>query len=189
MVGAGEFLKQVKRESLISASERYEFNEEGHIVNIHSYYIPLKKIFIKYFMREISKQELIVFTASCIVLLALGIDIMLPAFGEVRRHFGLPQDSILTSNIVAFFFMGQITQIFFGYLTDRIGRLPVIRLGILFYIICGVAVVYAPIIELMFLFRFLAGVGAAAVVMTAVASVRDRFAGDDMAKIMSFVFS
>jgi DHA1 family bicyclomycin/chloramphenicol resistance-like MFS transporter len=35
----------------------------------------------------------------------------------------------------------------------------------------------------------LAGIGAAAVVMTAIASVRDRYVGDEMAKIMSFVFS
>ena len=140
-------------------------------------------------MQDISKQEFIVFTASSMVLLALGIDIMLPAFAEVRKHFGIAPDSIMTSNIVAFFFMGQITQIFFGYLTDRFGRIPIIRTGIIIYILSGIAAVYAPVIELMFLFRFLAGVGAAAVVMTAIASVRDRYAGDDMAKIMSFVFT
>jgi DHA1 family bicyclomycin/chloramphenicol resistance-like MFS transporter len=140
-------------------------------------------------MQDISKQEFIVFTASAMVLLALGIDIMLPAFAEVRKHYGLSPNSILTSNIVAFFFMGQITQIFFGYLTDKLGRIPIIRTGIIIYIISGIAAVYAPVIELMFLFRFLAGVGAAAVVMTAIASVRDRYVGDDMAKIMSFVFT
>lgn len=141
------------------------------------------------YMQDISKQEFIVFTASAMVLLALGIDIMLPAFAEVRKHYGLAPNSILTSNIVAFFFMGQITQIFFGYLTDKLGRIPIIRTGIIIYILSGIAAVYAPVIELMFLFRFLAGVGAAAVVMTAIASVRDRYAGDDMAKIMSFVFT
>lgn len=141
------------------------------------------------YMQDISKQEFIVFTASSMVLLALGIDIMLPAFAEVRKHFGIAPDSIMTSNIVAFFFMGQITQIFFGYLTDRFGRIPIIRTGIIIYILSGIAAVYAPVIELMFLFRFLAGVGAAAVVMTAIASVRDRYAGDEMAKIMSFVFT
>ncbi|HPN70520.1 MAG TPA: MFS transporter, partial [Saprospiraceae bacterium] len=140
-------------------------------------------------MQTISKQEVILFTASSMVLLALGIDIMLPAFTEVRKHFGIASDSIITTNIVAFFFMGQITQIFFGYLTDRFGRISIIRLGIVLYILSGIAVVYAPVIELMLFFRFIAGVGAAAVVMTAIASVRDRYAGDEMAKIMSFVFT
>lgn len=140
-------------------------------------------------MQDISKRELIVFTASAIVLLALGIDIMLPAFGDVRTHFGLAADSIATTNIVAFFFMGQITQIYFGYLTDKLGRIPIIRAGIIIYIVCGILVVCAPAVEWMFVFRFFAGVGAAAVVMTSVASVRDRYAGNDMANIMSFVFS
>jgi MFS transporter, DHA1 family, multidrug resistance protein len=140
-------------------------------------------------VQDISKQEFIVFTASSMVLLALGIDIMLLAFGEVRKHYGIPPESILTTNIVSFFFMGQITQIFFGYLTDRLGRIPIIRVGILLYIVSGIAVVFSPVIELMFFFRFLAGAGAAAVVMTSIAGVRDRYSGDDMAKIMSFVFT
>ncbi len=140
-------------------------------------------------MQAISKQEVILFTASSMVLLALGIDIMLPAFTEVRKHFGIVSESIITTNIVAFFFMGQVTQIFFGYLTDRLGRIPIIRLGVVLYIVSGIAVVYSPLIEWMLFFRFIAGVGAAAVVMTTIASVRDRYAGDEMARIMSFVFT
>src|SRR5207342_1061632 len=37
--------------------------------------------------------------------------------------------------------------------------------------------------------RFVAGVGASAVFMTTIAGVRDRFVGDEMARIMSLIFT
>jgi len=123
------------------------------------------------------------------VLTALGIDIMLPAFSDVRKHFGIITQTSQTANIVTFFFMGQITQIFFGYLTDRLGRLPILRAGVILYIFSGIGVVLSPNLPLVFLFRFMAGMGAAAVFMTSIACVRDRFSGDEMAKTMSFVLA
>jgi MFS transporter, DHA1 family, multidrug resistance protein len=57
------------------------------------------------------------------------------------------------------------------------------------YIIGGVAAAFAPGIEFMLASRFVAGMGASAVFMTTLASVRDRFAGDEMARIMSLVFT
>ena len=136
-----------------------------------------------------SNREYIFFTASCMILTALGIDIMLPAFAELRRHFSLESNSTATANLISYFFMGQITQIFFGYLTDRKGRLPILRLGAIIYILCGFATIFVPSLNWMFTFRFFSGMGAAAVFMTSIASVRDRFSGDDMASAMSFALT
>ena len=52
--------------------------------------------------------EFIALSACTMTLTALGIDIMLPAFGEVRKHFGLSPDSTDTAQIISFFFMGQV---------------------------------------------------------------------------------
>jgi MFS transporter, DHA1 family, multidrug resistance protein len=123
------------------------------------------------------------------ILTALGIDIMLPAFAELRKHFSLDSNSTATANLISYFFMGQITQIFFGYLTDRKGRLPILRLGAIIYIACGFAPIFVPSLNWMFALRFLSGMGAAAVFMTSIASVRDRFSGDDMARVMSFTLT
>lgn len=122
-------------------------------------------------------------------LTALGIDIMLPAFGQVREYFNLPPGSTVTAQIIAFFFMGQIAQIIFGTLSDRYGRVAILRIGFPLYIIGGLAAAFAPSIELILAARFVAGVGASAVFTTTLAGVRDRFVGDEMARIMSLVFS
>ncbi len=134
-------------------------------------------------------KEIIAFTSCSMVLTALGIDIMLPAFAELRRHFSIIEETAQTDKLISYFFMGQITQIIFGYLTDKMGRLPILRFGVILYIACGFATVYAPTIEWMFVLRFVSGMGAAAVLMTSIASVRDRYSGDEMARIMSLVLA
>lgn len=133
--------------------------------------------------------EFIALSASIMMLTALGIDIMLPVFSEVHRHFGLETESNATAHIVTFFFLGQVAQIIFGALSDRFGRLAILRIGFPLYIIGGVAAAFAPTLATMFTARFIAGVGASAVFMTTIASVRDRFAGDDMARILSLIFT
>lgn len=133
--------------------------------------------------------EFIALSACTMMLTALGIDIMLPAFAELRRHFGLRPGSTVTAQIIGFFFMGQIAQIIFGALSDRFGRLPILRVGFPLYIIGGIAATFAPSLALMYAARFVAGMGASAVFMTTIAGVRDRFVGDQMARTMSLIFT
>lgn len=133
--------------------------------------------------------EFIALSASTMVLTALGIDIMLPALSDVRKHFGLAENSTQTAYIIVFFFMGQVAQLLFGILSDRFGRLPILRVGFPLYIAGGIAATFAPTLQLMFVARFVAGMGASAVFMTTIAGVRDRFAGDRMAHMMSLIFT
>lgn len=133
--------------------------------------------------------EFIALSACTMMLTALGIDIMLPAFGALRQHFGLSTHSTETAKIISFFFMGQIAQIVFGILSDRFGRLSILRVGFPLYIIGGIFAAFAPSLGLMLAARFIAGMGASAVFMTTIAGVRDRFVGDQMARTMSLVFT
>lgn len=138
---------------------------------------------------KMKQAEFIALSACTMTLTALGIDIMLPVFAEIREHFGLSPDSTAPAQIIAFFFMGQFAQIIFGTLSDRFGRLPILRVGFPLYIIGGLAATFAPTFELILAARFMAGMGASAVFMTTIAGVRDRFVGDQMARIMSLVLT
>ncbi|WP_423149716.1 MFS transporter [Rubrolithibacter danxiaensis] len=138
---------------------------------------------------KIKSKEFIALSACTMMLTALGIDIMLPVFGELRLYFGLKPESTATANIVGFFFIGQIAQLVFGLLSDRFGRLRILWTGFPLYIIGGIAAAFAPSLNIMYAARFVAGMGASAVFSTTVASVRDRFVGDQMAHIMSLIFT
>lgn len=83
----------------------------------------------------IRSSEFIALSACTMTLSALGVDIMLPVFSELRKYFGLGHNSPSTADIVTFFFLGQVTQFIFGISSDRFGRLPVLRVGFPLYII------------------------------------------------------
>jgi MFS transporter, DHA1 family, multidrug resistance protein len=138
---------------------------------------------------KMKRGEFISLSACSMMLTALGIDIMLPAFAELRHQFGLPPESTDAAKIISFFFMGQIVQIIFGTFSDRFGRLSIIRVGFPLYIIGGLAAAFAPTLGLMLAARFVCGMGASAVFTTTIAGVRDRFVGNEMARIMSLIFS
>jgi DHA1 family bicyclomycin/chloramphenicol resistance-like MFS transporter len=138
---------------------------------------------------KMKPAEFIALSACTMTLTALGIDIMLPAFAALREHFGLGPESTATSQVITFFFLGQIAQLIFGILSDRFGRLAILRIGFPLYIIGGIAAAISPSLELMLAARFVAGMGASAVLMATIAGVRDRFVGDQMARIMSLVLT
>jgi MFS transporter, DHA1 family, multidrug resistance protein len=138
---------------------------------------------------KMKPAEFIALSACTMTLTALGIDIMLPVFSELRKYFGLRPESTATAQIIGFFFMGQIAQIIFGVLSDRFGRLAILRVGFLLYIIGGIAAAFSAHLEYMLAARFVAGMGASAVFMTTIAGVRDRFVGNQMARIMSLIFT
>ena len=140
-------------------------------------------------MKSIKSSEFIALSAFTMTLTALGIDIMLPVFGELRKYFGLGHDSTATADIITFFFMGQVAQFIFGILSDHYGRLPILRVGFPLYIIGGVAAAFAPSLPMIYAARFLAGMGASALFTTTIAGVRDRFVGDQMAHVMSLIFT
>lgn len=77
---------------------------------------------------------------------------------------------------LAVFFIGYpIGQLFWGPVSDRIGRKPAILIGSLFYVLASILCALAWNIEVLVLGRFLQALGAAAGVVNALAIVRDRF--------------
>jgi MFS transporter, DHA1 family, multidrug resistance protein len=138
---------------------------------------------------HMTRAEFIALSASMMILTALGIDIMLPAFGDVRRAFHLSPDSTETSLIIAAFFLGQVAQIVFGTVSDSWGRLAIMRVGFPLYIAGGLAGAMAPDLPTIYVARFVQGMGAAALFMITIACVRDRFSGDEMARTMSLVLT
>lgn len=135
------------------------------------------------------KPEFITLSACSMVLTALGIDIMLPALGHVRDHFKLGAESTAASLVITCFFMGQVGQLIFGLLSDRLGRLAVLRIGFPLYILGGLLAAFSPSLQGVLMGRFVAGVGASAIFTTTIAGVRDRYQGDQMAGIMSLILT
>ena len=135
---------------------------------------------------EIGRRELIALLAMTTALTALGIDLMLPAFADIRVDLGLDPGSTAVTGLVTAYFVGLgLGTIFYGPLADHRGRRFAMRLGLWIYIGGAVLASVAPNLPLLFVARMLWGIGAAGPRVVALAVVRDRFDGDDMSKTMS----
>lgn len=138
----------------------------------------------------VGPRELVVLISSLMALMALGIDLMLPGFDDIREAFDLGEGSNQVGQVITFYFFGlAVAQLLFGPLADRYGRKPVLYFGIGVYIAGAAASALAPSFGFLLAARVLWGIGAAAARVVATAIIRDRFVGDQMARAMSQVMA
>jgi DHA1 family bicyclomycin/chloramphenicol resistance-like MFS transporter len=128
--------------------------------------------------------------ASCVAMAALSIDLLLPAFADIREEYGLAADSSEPARLVTAFFIGlAFGQIVYGPMSDRYGRKPLMYAGLTIYVIGAVAAVFMPTFGGLVACRVLWGFGAAAPRSLALAIVRDSYEGEQMARTMSSVMA
>jgi DHA1 family bicyclomycin/chloramphenicol resistance-like MFS transporter len=140
--------------------------------------------------RTIGRRELIGLLAMMMAVTALSVDLMLPAFGEIRAEFGLGPDSTALAGLVTTYLLGlAFAQVFHGVLADRFGRRPIIYTGLAIYIVGAAASALAPTLGWLLAARFLWGIGAAAPRVITLSVVRDTHEGEQMAKVMSFIMA
>lgn len=125
--------------------------------------------------------------AVLISLVALSIDAMLPALPAIGRDLGTTDPNQPQLVLTALFLGLSVGQMFYGPLSDSIGRKPAVYIGLLLFIAgCGLSVA-ATNFETMLAGRVLQGLGAAGPRVVTVALVRDLFQGRAMARTMSFI--
>ena len=138
----------------------------------------------------VGARELVVLISSVMALMAVGLDLVLPGFDEIRDAFDLGEGSNRTGQIITFYFFGMAAaQLVWGPLADRYGRKPVLYAGITIYMIGAAASALAPSFEALLGARVIWGVGAAGARVVATAIIRDRFVGERMAKAMSQIMA
>ena len=131
--------------------------------------------------------ELVCIVAGLMALNALAIDIMLPALSDMQAYFQLSNENAQQRVVVVYVVGLGLSQLFYGPLTDRFGRKPVLGWALLVYIIAALACLIAPSFELLLLARFIQGASAGATRVVATTIIRDFYSGRRMAEIMSVV--
>lgn len=140
--------------------------------------------------RSVRSAELIALLALSVALAALGIDIMLPAFGAIRTELGLAADSTAVGALVTAYLVGlAVGQLAWGPLSDRYGRRAILHAGYALYTLGALAAALAPSFGLLVAARTVWGLGAAGPRVVTVAAVRDVYVGDRMSRAMSFVMA
>lgn len=139
--------------------------------------------------RHGSTFEFIVLVALLNAMVAMSIDTMLPALGQIAGDLRAlhPNDRQL---IITMFFGGMtLGTLVSGPLSDSTGRKPAIFASLMIYAVGAAMCLFSTSFTLMLVGRFVQGFGAAGPRIVSIAMVRDGQQGAAMARVMSFVMS
>ncbi|SCM71712.1 Major facilitator superfamily MFS_1 [uncultured Pleomorphomonas sp.] len=130
--------------------------------------------------------ETVALVAALMGLTALAIDTMLPALPAIGASYGLAEANELQLVVYAYMIGFGVAQVVYGPLSDVYGRRPLVIAGLVILIAGAIVSALASDFDHLLVARVLQGVGAAAARVIAVSIVRDRYAGREMARVMSF---
>ena len=104
----------------------------------------------------------------------LAIDMYLPALPSIAREFGTAV-SVVQSSLASYFIGIAVGQAFYGPLSDRLGRKPMLYLGLTLFMLSSIGCARAASVEALIAFRFLQALGGCAPIVIPRAIVRDHF--------------
>lgn len=133
--------------------------------------------------------EFIFLVALLNAVVAMSIDMMLPALGVIAAELGASDPNHRQFIITALFTGMTLGTLIYGPASDSIGRKPAIFIGLFIFALGVTICLFARSFEILLLGRFIQGLGAASPGFVAMAMVRDGHAGSAMARIMSFVMT
>lgn len=115
-----------------------------------------------------------------------AIDMYLPALPTITADLGA-STAATQMTLMVFFVAFGVCQIVYGPLSDMIGRKPPLYFGIVVFALGSIGCSLAPSINWLIAFRFVQGLGAAAVMVIPRAVIRDLHTGVDATRLMSLV--
>jgi len=122
--------------------------------------------------------EFVAIIALMMAVTAISIDNLLPAFPAIEARFAVPDPNRLQLLVYVYMIGFGFAQIVYGPVSDALGRRPVLLASLAIYVV-------APSFGWLLAARIIQGIGAAGGRVLSVAIVRDRFAGREMASVMS----
>lgn len=115
----------------------------------------------------------------------LSMNMILPALPSMTDYFETDY-SVMQLTITGYLAMTGLLQIFFGPLSDRYGRRPVILIGLAIFIFASFICMLAPNIEVFLLGRILQTSAATGIVLSR-AIVRDLYSTNEAASMLGYV--
>jgi DHA1 family bicyclomycin/chloramphenicol resistance-like MFS transporter len=120
-------------------------------------------------------------------LVALSIDAMLPALFQIGQDLAI-ENAQQTHMIISLFFVGMaFGQLYYGPISDDKGRRYAIISGLIVFAIGSLVCMYADSLEVMLIGRVIQAFGASGPRIAALAVIRDKYEGEAMARVMSFI--
>ncbi|MDB5552069.1 MAG: Bcr/CflA family efflux transporter, partial [Rhizobium sp.] len=138
---------------------------------------------------NLGMTEFVAMCASLAAVAAMSIDIILPALPAIGRAFGVGDENSRQLVILIFVLTFAVSQLFYGPLSDRFGRKPLITVGLCLYLAGSISAMFVTDFNWLLGMRMIQGVGSAALQVVTLAVIRDCFSGPAMGRVLTFVFT
>lgn len=124
---------------------------------------------------------------ACITALApLATDMYLPALPLIADALNTT-DGAVSYSAMTFFAGFTVGQLFYGPISDRVGRKPVVYFALGLFILGSLGTMLSQSIETMLIWRFIQGLGGSVGMVTSMAMVRDLYTGQTAAKLLAII--
>jgi DHA1 family bicyclomycin/chloramphenicol resistance-like MFS transporter len=131
--------------------------------------------------------EFVVLAAAMMSTQAMAIDAMLPAFPIIGRTLHVANENHIQWIVTAYMAGLGCGQLFWGLMSDRFGRRPILLGGLGLYVVAALLAGLSGNFHTLLAWRFVHGLAAASVVVTR-SVIRDLYSGRQMARVMSLTF-
>src|SRR5271165_1590682 len=131
--------------------------------------------------------EFVALAAAMMSTQAIAIDAMLPAFPMIARSLHVGDENHVQWIVTAYMVGMGAGQLFWGLLSDRFGRRPVLLAGIGLYVGAALLCALTGSFYALLGARCIHGLAAASVTVSR-SVIRDLYSGRQMAKVMSLTF-
>ena len=136
---------------------------------------------------KIGFAEFVVLAAAMMSTQAMAVDAMLPAFPIIVRALHVADANHSQWIITAYMIGLGCGQLFWGVLSDRFGRRPILLGGLGLYVLAALLCGFSDSFHALLGWRFVHGLAAASVTVTR-SVIRDLYSGRHMARVMSLTF-
>ncbi len=116
----------------------------------------------------------------------LALNIFIPSMPGLQQSFGISY-GVAQLTLTLFLAGMAACQLIYGPMSDRFGRRPLLLGGMVLFVAASLLAAVAPTIEVLIGARLLQAVGGAAGVVLARAMVRDVYARDKAASVISYI--
>src|SRR6266851_7507578 len=136
---------------------------------------------------KIGFVEFVVLAAATMSTQAIAFDAMLPAFPVIVRTLNVADENHVQWIVTAYMAGLGCGQLFWGLMSDRFGRRPILVGGLGLYVLAALLCGLAGSFHALLAWRFVHGLSAASVTVSR-SVIRDLYSGRHMARVMSLTF-
>ena len=118
----------------------------------------------------------------------MGIDMYLPSIPAMAASLQATEGAVQFS-LMTFFVGLMLGQLFYGPLSDKFGRKPLIYVGLSIFVLASIGCAFAQNVSQLQWLRFVQGLGGSIGMVIAFTIIKDQFQGPAMGKMMSMVLA